>query len=182
MKAIRPIYDGKDDLDYRDNIDCVDMMVCLFSQINEEIDDMEYINEPERKHLKLMADVEIMPWNDSATDNGIYDLMIMFEIVRWLKECGYEWNAVASARYKHIAKILGIIYENNGQSMYSSETKEYVLNVEGRAFRDLKMLLPLHWATILLDWYPVMIDGMDNEKIIEFGNIMITYYEAEKGE
>ena len=30
MKAIRPIYDGMDDLDERDWIECVDMMVCMF--------------------------------------------------------------------------------------------------------------------------------------------------------
>ena len=33
MKAIRPIYDGKDDLDFREEIDVVDMAACLFSEL-----------------------------------------------------------------------------------------------------------------------------------------------------
>ena len=50
---------------------------------------------------------------------------------------------------------------------------EYVLNVESRPFNELKMLLPLHWAVILLDWDVTVINGPEDKEILQFGNSRI---------
>ena len=35
------------------------------------------------------------------------------------------------------------------------------------------LMLPLHWATILLDWYPISILGIYGEEAMVFGNLVI---------
>ena len=194
MKAIRPIYDGVDDLDDLDRIDYIDMMACLFSIINESIEAMDNINEEARQMLKDMADKEILPIGVIKSDKGINDdmfvaeaegeydlyngtgldeLIVMFEIIRWLKENQYEWDSAVTPKFKSIARALDICSEKK-KSVTSAYSRDgYVLNVEPKAFHELKLMLPLHWATILLDWYPVLINGLDNKAMIEFGNLMI---------
>ena len=101
------------------------------------------------------------------------ELTVMFEIVRWLEECGYEWDSVVTARYQYIARAVGIFTDRGNYTVGAYERDDYVLNVERRAFHELNLMLRHHWATILLDWYPVTISGIDNKEIIEFGNLMI---------
>lgn len=192
MKAIRPIFDNMDDLDALDCIDGTDMMVCLFSHVNESITGMEDIDEDQREHLRRMTNLEIigtkltffgMDFDDDMNDSGDEDpermgtefneLIVMFEIVRWLKECGYEWNSSVNAKYRHIAEVLGINSRDSAHLIDASKTEGYVLNVENRAFHELKLMLPLHWATILLDWYPISILGIDGEEAMVFGNLII---------
>ena len=194
MKAIRPIYDGMDDLDNRDCIDYIDMMVCLFSKINESIDSMDDLNKEAKHVLKDMADEEILPdcliksgsginegifAAEAETDYDLYngtgldELTVMFEITRWLKENLYEWSSFVTPKFKGIALALGICSEKNQPIVCDCSRDDYVLSVEPKAFHELKLLLPLHWATILLDWYPVSIKGMDKKEMIEFGNLMI---------
>ena len=194
MKAIRPIYDGLDDLDELEAIDDVAMMACLFTQINEGIDAMEGLDQEKRETLKHLTDLEILPQGVISTDRGINDdmyvpvaekefesfvgtefdeLIVMFEIVRWLEECRYEWDSVVTARYQYIARAVGIFTDRGNYTVGAYERDEYVLNVERRAFHELNLMLRHHWATILLDWYPVLINGIDNREMIEFGNLMI---------
>ena len=194
MKAIRPIYDGMDDLDERDWIECIDMMVCMFSQIHDGIDSMEDISAEQKEELKHKVDLEILPTGVISTEKGINDdmyvaeaedeydlyngtgideLIVMFEIVRWLKENHYEWDSAVTPKFKYIARALGICSEKKKPKISAYSGDDYVLNVEPKAFQELKLMLPLHWATILLDWYPVLINGLDNEEMIEFGNLMI---------
>lgn len=194
MKAIRPIYDGIDDLDMLDEIDSVGMMACLFTQINDGINSMLDIDEEQRIVLRNQVDSEILPPEVICTEKGINDdmyipdatdefesyrgtefdeLIVMFEIVRWLEECGYEWSSVVTSRYQHIARATGIFSDRGNYTVGAYAADDYVMNVESKAFRELTLLLPLHWATILLDWYPVKINGIDNKEMIEFGNLMI---------
>lgn len=194
MKAIRPVYDGIDDLDDLDEIDHVGMMACLFTQINEGINSMTDIDEEQKKTLRHMADSEMLPPGVICTEKGINDdmyipdapeefgsyrgtefdeLIVMFELVRWLEECSYEWSAVVTSRYQHIARAAGIFSDRGNCTLGAYDRNDYVLNVEPKAFHELKLMLPLHWATILLDWYPVLINGIDNKKMIELGNLMI---------
>ena len=194
MKAIRPIYDGMDDLDNRDCIDYIDMMVCLFSKINESVDAMDDLDEEAKRMLQDMADKEVLPdcliksgskinediFATEAEDEydfyngtGFDELIVMFEITRWLKENHYEWDSLVTPKFKCIARALGICSEKKKPKISAYSGDDYVLNVEPKAFHELKLLLPLHWATILLDWYPVSIERMDKKEIIEFGNLMI---------
>ena len=194
MKAIRPIYDGMDDLDERDWIEYVDMMVCMFSQIHEGIDSMEDINAEQKEVLRHKVGLEILPAGVTSSEKGISDdmyvaeaedeydlyngtgfdeLIVMFEIIRWLKENLYEWDSAVTPKFKYIACALGICSEKKKSTISAYSSDDYVLNVEPRAFHELKLMLPLHWATVLLDWYPVLINGLDNEAMIEFGNLMI---------
>ena len=198
MKAIRPIYDGIDDLDDLDRIDYIDMMACLFSIINESIEAMDNINEEARQMLKDMADKEILPIGVIKSDKGINDdlfvaeaegeydlyngtgldeLIVLFEIIRWLKENLYEWESVITPKFKCTAYALGICPENNKFTVSPFSRDDYVLSVGSKAFHELKLLLPLHWATVLLDWYPVSINGIDNKEMLEFGNLMIVVSE-----
>ena len=195
MKAIRPIYDCIDDLDNLDEIDYVGMMACLFTQINEGINSMADIDEEQKNNLRHLADSEILPPGVICTEDGINDdmyipdadeefesyrgtefdeLIVMFEIVRWLEECDYEWNSVVTSRYQHIARATGIFSDRGNYTVGACAGDDYILNVEPKAFHELKLLLPIHWATILLDWYPISITGIDNIDMIEFGNITIT--------
>ncbi len=201
MKAIRPIYDGMDDLDERDWIECVDMMVCMFSRIHEGIDSMEDINAEQKEELRHKVDLEILPTGVTSSEKGINDdmyvaeaedeydlyngtgfdeLIVMFEITRWLKENLYEWDSAVTPKFKCIARALGICSEKKKPMISAYSRDDYVLNVEPKAFHELKLLLPLHWATILLDWYPVLINGLDNKEMIEFGNLMIVRDEAKQ--
>ena len=194
MKAIRPIYDGMDDLDERDWIECIDMMVCMFSQIHEGIDSMEDINAEQKEELRHKVDLEILPIGVTSSEKGINDdmyvaeaedeydlykgtgfdeLIVMFEITRWLKENLYEWDSEVTPKFKCIARALGICSEKKKPKISAYSRDDYVLNVEPKAFHELKLMLPFHWATILLDWYPVLINGLDNKEMIEFGNLMI---------
>lgn len=194
MKAIRPVYDGLDDLDNLDEIDYVGMMVCLFTQINEGINSMADVDEEQRNTLRHLADSELLPPGVICTEKGINDdlyvpdateeyksykgtefdeLIVMFEIVRWLEECGYKWDSVVTARYQYIARAVGIFTDRGNYTVGAYERDDYVLNVERRAFHELKLMLRHHWATIFLDWYPITINGIDNKEIIEFGNLMI---------
>ena len=194
MKAIRPIYDGMDDLDERDWIDYIDMMVCMFSQIQEGIDSMENISAEQKEELMHKVDLEILPTGVISSEKGINDdmyvaeaedeydlyngtgideLIVMFEIVRWLKENHYEWESAVTPKFKYIAHALGICSEKKKSMTRAYLRDDYVLNVEPKAFHELKLMLPLHWATSLLDWYPVLINGIDNREMIEFGNLMI---------
>jgi hypothetical protein len=192
MKAIRPIFDNLDDLDDLEYIDGIDMMACLFSHIRESIANMEVIDEAQRQHFRRMTDLEIigtrMVFEDMYIDDDIHDpgdefpvhkgtefneIIIMFEIVLWLKECGYEWNSSVNAKYRYIAEVLGIISEDSAHLIDAGKTEGYVLNIENRAFQELKLMLPLHWATILLDWYPISILGIDGEEAMVFGNLVI---------
>lgn len=194
MKAIRPIYDGLDDLDELEAIDDVAMMACLFTQINEGIDAMKGLDQEKRETLRHLTDLEILPQGVISTERGINDdmyvppaeeefesyvgtefdeLIVMFEIVRWLEECGYEWNSVVTARYQYIARAVGIFTDRGNYTVGAYERDDYVLNVERRAFHELNLMLRHHWATILLDWYPVTINGINNKEMIEFGNLMI---------
>lgn len=194
MKAIRPIYDDMDDLDERDWIECVDMMVCMFSQIHEGIDSMEGIDAEQREELRHKVDLEILPAGVIITEKGINDdmyvaeaedeydsyngtgfdeLIVMFEIARWLNENQYEWDSAVTPKFKSIAHALGICSEKKNSVTSAYSRNNYVLNVEPKAFHELKLLLPLHWAAVLLDWYPVLINGLDNKAMIEFGNLMI---------
>ena len=75
MKAIRPIYDGIDDLDELDEIDHVGMMACLFTQINEGISSMTDIGEEQKKTLRHLADLEILPPGVIYTEKGVNDDM-----------------------------------------------------------------------------------------------------------
>lgn len=181
MKAIRPIFDGKDDLDDLNRIDRIDMMACLFSLINESIDTMKDLDDEQKHTLQHMTDREIRVLEDEL---GLYqgtefdELIVMFEIIRWLEECGYEWGCVVTGKYQYIARAIGV-FSNRGNFMIGDHAKDdYVLNVKRRAFHDLELMLPLHWATILLDWYPVTINGIDNKEMIEFGNLMIVCNEG----
>lgn len=199
MKAIRPVYDGLDDLDNLDEIDYVGMMVCLFTQINEGINSMADVDEEQRNTLRHLADSELLPPGVICTEKGINDdlyvpdaaeeyksykgtefdeLIVMFEIVRWLEECGYKWDSVVTARYQYIARAVGIFTDRGNYTVGAYERDDYVLNVERRALHELNLLLRLHWATILLDWYPVLITGIDNKEMIEFGNLMIVLDET----
>ena len=201
MKAIRPIYDGLDDLDNLESIDYVDMMVCLFSQMYYGIDSMTGIDKEQRETLRHLADSELLPQGVISTERGINDdmyvpeaeeefdsyrgtefdeLIVMFEITRWLEENGYEWDSVVTARYQYIARAVGIFSDRGNYKVGAYERDDYVLNVERKAFHELKMMLPHHWATILLDWYPVLIKGIDNKEMIEFGNMMIVSTEKKK--
>ena len=194
MKAIRPIYDGLDDLDGLEAIDYVAMMACLFTQINEGIDAMKGLDQEKRETLRDLAESELLPPGVICTEKGINDdlyvpgaaeefksyrgtefdeLTVMLEIVRWLEECGYEWDSVVTARYQYIARAVGIFTDRGNYTVGAYERDDYVLNVERRAFHELNLMLRHHWATILLDWYPVTINGIDNKEIIEFGNLMI---------
>ena len=194
MKAIRPIYDGLDDLDGLEAIDYVAMMACLFTQINEGIDAMKGLDQEKRETLRDLAESELLPPGVICTEKGINDdlyvpgaaeefksyrgtefdeLTVMFEIVRWLEECGYEWDSVVTARYQYIARAVGIFTARGNYTVGAYERDDYVLNVERRAFHELNLMLRHHWATILLDWYPVLINGIDNKEMIEFGNLMI---------
>lgn len=198
MKAIRPIYDGMDDLDERDWIDYIDMMVCMFSQIQEGIDSMEDISAEQKEELKHKVDLEILPTGVISTEKGINDdmfvaeaesgydlyngtgldeLIILFEIIRWLKENLYEWESVVTPKFKCTAYALGICSENHTSTVSAYSRDDYVLSVGPKAFHELKLLLPLHWATVLLDWYPVSINGIDNKEMLEFGNLMIVVSE-----
>ena len=192
MKAIRPIYAGMDALDERDWIDYIDMMVCMFSQIQEGIDSMEDISAEQKEELKHKVDLEILPTGVMSTEKGINDdicvaeaedeydlyngtgideLIVMFEIVRWLKENRYEWDSSVTPKFKYIAHALGICSEKKKSMTRAYSRDDYVLNVEPKAFHELKLMLPLHWATSLLDWYPVLINGIYNNEMIEFGNL-----------
>lgn len=194
MKAIRPIYDGIDDLDNLEDIDPVGMMACLFTQINDGINSMEGIGEEQKKVLRHLADLEILPPEVICTEDGINDdmyvaraedefgsyqgtefdeLIVMFEITRWLEENGYEWDSVVTARYQYIARAVGIFTDRGNYTVGAYERDDFVLNVERKAFHELNLLLRHHWATILLDWYPVLINGLDNKEMLEFGNLMI---------
>lgn len=198
MKAIRPIYDGMDDLDERDWIDYIDMMVCMFSQIQEGIDSMEDISAEQKEELMHKVDLEILPTGVISTEKGINDdmyvaeaedeydlyngtgfdeLIVMFEITRWLKENQYEWDSTVTPKFKCMAHALGICSKEKKSMTSAYSRDDYVLNVEPKAFHELKLLLPLHWATILLDWYPVLINGIYNNEMIEFGNLTIVYIE-----
>ena len=199
MKAIRPIYDGIDDLDELDEIDHVGMMACLFTQINEGISSMTDIGEEQKKTLRHLADLEILPPGVIYTEKGVNDdmyvpdvtkefesyrgtefdeLIVMFEITRWLEECRYKWSSVVTSRYQHIAKATRIFSERRTYTVGTCLGDDFVLNVEPKAFHELKLLLPLHWATVLLDWYPVLINGIENKEMIEFGNLMIVRSEG----
>jgi hypothetical protein len=156
---------------------------------------MEGIDEAQRQHLRCMTDLEIIGTKMTFFDMDIMDidvdmndtgdeypermgtefneLIVMFEIVRWLQECGYEWDAAVDAKYRHIAEVLGINSKDRDHLIDPCETGEYVLNTESRAFHELKLMLPLHWATILLDWYPISILGIDGEEAMVFGNLVI---------
>ncbi len=204
MRAIRPIYDGKDDLDYRSKIDAVDMMVCMFSESSERIKAIKDITEAERKDMETMADMEILPpglfhmfkrvnrdepafAEEELSRRGTeFDaLIVMFEITRWMKEGGYKWNAVVPRRYAYTSLSLGIISDIDKDTSgpgfddvdlieaIDESKDEYVLNVESRPFNELKMLLPLHWAVILLDWDVTVINGPEDKEILQFGNIRI---------
>ena len=196
MRAIRPIYDGKDDLDGLDAIDHIDMMACLFSEINERIDLMDDITEDESRQFRRGVNKEVLCTEKGVVcaEKGINDdmnlppaedefeshrgtdfdeLIVMFEIVRWMEENGYDWDSVVTAKYRSIALALGIFSSAHEYKVGEAARDDYVLNVEPQAFHELKVLLPLHWATILLDWYPFIVNGIDNREMIEFGNIMI---------
>jgi hypothetical protein len=195
MKAIRPIFDNLDDLDDLEYIDGIDMMACLFTHIRENIAGMEDIDEAQRQHFRRMTNLEITGTKIAFFDMDIIDidanmndcrdeypermgtefneLIVMFEIVRWLQECGYEWDAAVDAKYRYIAEVLGINSKDRDHLIDPCETGEYVLNTESRAFHELKLMLPLHWATILLDWYPISILGIDGEEAMVFGNLVI---------
>lgn len=170
------------------------MMACLFTQINEGIDAMKGLDQEKRETLRDLAKSELLPPGVICTEKGINDdlyvpgaaeefksyrgtefdeLTVMFEIVRWLEECGYEWDSVVTARYQYIARAVGIFTDRGNYTVGAYERDDYVLNVERRAFHELNLMLRHHWATILLDWYPVTINGIDNKEIIEFGNLMI---------
>lgn len=200
MKSIRPIYDGLDDLDNLESIDHVDMMVCLFSQINERIDAMDDIDEEQKNVLRHMSGIESLPLGVISSEKGINDggkdidireefdsyrgtefdeLIVMFELTRWLEENKYKWDSVVSAKYQYTARALGI-FSDKGNYMVGAYSKDdYILNVERNAFNELRLMLPLHWATILLDWYPVSINGIGNKEMIEYGNLTIVC--SEKG-
>lgn len=194
MKAIRPIYDGMDDLDERDWIEGLDMMVCMFSQIHEGIDSMEGIDAEQKEELRHKVGLEILPAGVTCSEKGFNDdmyvaeaedeydfyngtgfdeLIVMFEITRWLKENHYEWDSSVTPKFKYIARALGICSEKKKFMISTNSRDDYVLNVEPKAFHELKLMLPLHWAVNLLDWYPVLINGIDNREMIEFGNLMI---------
>ena len=201
MKAIRPVYDSLNDLDNLESIDYIDMMVCMFSQINERINAMTDVDEEQKNVLRHLVDKEILPDADEVIKNEkgktlffipeneddfefsygteFDEIIVMFEITRWLEENGYEWDTVVTAKYQYIARVLGIFSDSGNYTVGAPERDEYVLNVEHKAFHELKLMLPLHWATILLDWYPVLINGIDGKEMIEFGNIMIAC--SEKG-
>ena len=172
MKAIRPIYDGMDDLDERDWIECVDMMVCMFSQIHDGIDSMEDISAEQKEGLRHKVGLEILPTGVTSSEKGINDdmyvaeaeyeydlyngtgfdeLIVMFEIVRWLKENKYEWDSAVTPKFKCMAHALGICSKEKKSMTSAYSRDDYVLNVEPKAFHELKLMLPLHWATILLD-------------------------------
>lgn len=204
MKAIRPIYDGKDDLEYRTGIDPVDMMVCLFSETTERIESREDISEEEKGKLKDLVDLEDLPAGmlmmvekingDSATPEGGDDnlhnrgtefdeIIVVYEIIRWMQECGYHWSAAVPWRFMYTAQSLGILPvdledggdsgEDNSGEDDSGEDNEYVIHTEPRALHELKLLLPLHWATILLDWRPATVSGTEGKETMRFGNITI---------
>ena len=195
MKAIRPIYDGMNDLDNLDHINYIDMMICMFSQINERIDAMTDLDEEQKNRLRHLVDKEILPDADEVikNENGktmffipeteddfeigdgteFDEIIVMFEITRWLEENGYEWDSIVTAKYQYIARVLGIFPDRGNYTVGAYERDDYILNVECKAFHELKLMLRLHWATILLDWYPVVINGIDGKEMIEFGNIMI---------
>ena len=59
MKAIRPIYDGKDDLDFREEMDDVDMLTCFLSELNDRVDSMEDATEEYRSNLRGIAEWEL---------------------------------------------------------------------------------------------------------------------------
>jgi len=201
MKAIRPIYDGLDDLDNLESIDHVDMMVCLFSQINDSINSMEDIDEEQKEVLRHMTDLEILPDGVISSEKGINDdmlveraedefdsyrgtgldeLIVMFELTRWLEENDYEWDLILTAKYQYIARALGIFSDRGNYIIGAYEKDDYILNVERKAFHELKLMLPHHWATDFLDWYPVLIKGIDNKEMIEFGNVLIVCTEEKK--
>ena len=117
---------------------------------------------------------------DLHNGTGFDELIVMFEIVRWLKENKYEWDSAVTPKFKCMAHVLGICSKEKKSMTSAYSRDDYVLNVEPKAFHELKLLLPLHWATILLDWYPVLINGHDNKAMVEFGNLMIVRDEAKQ--
>lgn len=167
MKAIRPIYDGKDDLDYRTGIDDVDMMVCLFSEINESIDSNGDITEDDRRGLRDHVELEILCGTE------FNKLIVTYEIARWMQESGYGWDAVIPKRYQYIGASLGMKSVSSDISKESELRGEFLVHVESRAFRELQLLLPLHWATSLLGWQLVEDSGTNEYRMLEFGGIYI---------
>lgn len=164
MRAIRPIFDGKDDLDYRTEIDAADMMACLFSEINESIDKNRDITDDERRRLRDRVDFE------AQFGPEFHELIIMYEIVRWMQESGYEWNAVVPHEFNYTALALGIL------TVISDDTigeNNYIIHAGDRAMNELKLMLPLHWAVILLGWKLVATDVAEGKETIRFGNIVI---------
>ena len=194
MNAIRPIYDGKDDLEYRSEVDAIDLMVCLFSETNERIKAMEDITEVERNKIEELVNLETLPQSNFMLRNRIDEvfpvpefdedgdfhrgtefdeLIVLFEITRWMEECGYEWSAVVPWKYKYTSMSLGIISAEDADDIVSEEANEYFICTEDRAFQELKLLLPHHWAKILLDWDPVIINNIGHEELVQFGNLTI---------
>lgn len=195
MKAIRPIYDGKDDLEYRTGIDPVDMMVCLFSETTERIKAMEDINDDEKAELTELTDWESLPEgihamkrrnNDdstatkSRTESILYrgtefdEIIVLYEIIRWMRECGYRWSAAVPRRFKYTAQALGILPVGLGNYDDTDENNDYIIHAESKSVNELKLLLPLHWATILLDWRIATLSGIENREAIRFGVITIS--------
>lgn len=183
MKAIRPIYDGKDDLDFREEMDAVDMTVCLFSELNDRIDSMDDIIDEQRSMIKELAGNELIPPGVIIADKGINDdmcdpeyddgfdeLIVMYEIKRWLEESGYDWSITPDSRYRYHSFLLGLMEENDSVN----DSGIFILNTSEKAFAELKKLLRFHWAVELLDWYPVTINGVENNEMIQFGNIVIS--------
>lgn len=182
MKAIRPIYDEKDDLDFREEIDVVDMAACLFSELNDRIDSMDDITEEQRSLIKELTGNELIPPGVIVTDKGINDdmydpeyddgfdeLIVIYEIKRWLEESGYEWSVIPDSRYKYHSILLGLMEEDDSMN----DSGLFVLNTSEKAFAELKKLLRVHWAVTLLDWYPISISGLENNEMLQFGNIII---------
>ena len=189
MKAIRPIYDGKDDLDFREEMDDVDLLACFFSELNDRIDSMEDATEEYRSNIRGIAEWEFRFFGydgevhldlDMDIDNDVdgwgntggYDeLIVTYEIKRWLEECGYDWDIIPDRRYRYHSMILGLIDEEGGVN----DSGLFVLRVSEKAFAELKKLLRVHWAIELLDWYPIAIKGVGKDKeMLQFGNIIIT--------
>ena len=181
MRAIRPIYDGKDDLEYRTEIDPVDMMVCMFSETAERIKAREDMTEEEKEILNELVDWEIVP--DDVEElkpevvksphqgAGFDEIIVMYEISRWMRECNYKYKANVPQEFKYTAQALGIIPVITGCG--SIGKSEYIIYTGSRAMNELKLMLPLHWAVILLDWKLIEVDATEDKETIRFGNIEI---------
>ena len=195
MKAIRPIFDELDDLDGRTEIDSVDILVCMFSLQNIHIASMN-LSDEEKHHLQdkisdeylqpevkentltingkaYFPDPETIPF-DSSYSHFSDSLSVLFEIRRWLCESGYKSKITVNKFFRYNAYALGITDDLIAEENAIASPAKYIIYVENNAFRELNLLLPIHWANILLDWQPYIDGGK-----IEFGDITIYNYNME---